>query len=101
MAHIVLGATPDELEVVLTRNASFFTTLITEDGTPWPVNIIIRLILGASEFDATIIGAEASFNIPKATVNQLIADRVKTAELFYIDGSNDIPWAVGVVNANG
>lgn len=101
MAHIVLGSTPEEIEVVLTRNADFFCTLITEDGTDWPAGVDIRLILGATSFDAVIVGDEASFSIQESEVNDLIDARVAKAKLMYIEGTSDICWGVGVVNSNG
>lgn len=101
MANIVLGAVPENLEVVLVRNADFFTTLITEDSTPWPVGVEIKLILDDNTFTATIVGAEASFGIDSVQVNTLIDARTRFAKLMYIDGPAEICWAIGEVISSG
>lgn len=103
MADIVLGARPKTVEVILTKDADFFTTLTKEDGTDWSAGTQIKLTIGSSSFDAIIDGPDAHFSIDSTIVNQLIAKRTHNilAKLFYINGLTEICWAVGAVNANG
>lgn len=105
MADIVLGARTKSLEVLLTKDADFFTTLETEDGSDWPVGAIIRLTLGSAVFEATLDGPNAHLSIDSDDVNEIISGRTRNilAKLFYIDNDTPSPicWAVGQVNANG
>ena len=101
MADIVLGSTPESLAVILTKDADFFTTLTTEDGSNWPVTAQIKLILGTYEAVATISGPDASISIDEVDVNTIITSRTTNAKLMYIDGTAKICWALGVVAADG
>jgi hypothetical protein len=98
---ITLGTVPENLTVVLTKDADFFTTLQNADGN-WSVTAEIKLIFSTGdEWDATISGEEATFNVDSTTVNTLLEARPIWVKLFYIDGTTEICWAKGEVSPNG
>lgn len=98
---LVLGSVPENLSVVLVKDADFFTTLQDEDG-PWPVTAEIKLVFSnGTTWDAVITGADAIFNVDSADVNTLIAARPPKVKLMYIDGPAEICWAIGQVETNG
>lgn len=98
---ITLGTVPENLTVVLTKDADFFTTLENADGD-WSVTAEIKLIFSTeTEWSATISGDEATFNENYTEVNTVLAAKPLWVKLFYIDGTTEICWAMGEVQPNG
>ena len=97
---ITLGTTPENLTVVLTKDADFFTVLENADGN-WSGTAQIELRFGDIVWSSTIAGADATFNIDADQVNDIITARIQRAKLFYIDGDTEICWALGDVEASG
>lgn len=99
---ISLGVKPDVLGVSLSTGADFNTTLHNSDGD-WSATASIQLRFGSdpaaliATWTATIVGADATFTIDKATVATVIAASDRTVQLWYVDGTDDVLWAIGSV----
>lgn len=95
---VVLGARPDSLAVRLTGGADFIATLTNQDGA-WAEGAVVRLVFAdeaETVWTATIVGADASFNVDKA-IADAIPDRTRV-ELLYTLGDVDQVWARGSVS---
>ena len=97
---ITLGSVPDNLRVVLTKGADFYTVLHnqTED---WPVGVQIELRIGGEVWEAAIAGPDATFSVDYLVVDALLATKHRRAALFYIDGDFETAWATGEVYVSG
>ncbi|VXC09174.1 hypothetical protein [Aeromicrobium sp. 9AM] len=94
---ITLGNQPDSLQVVLTRDADFVSTLTNSDGD-WSPTCTIELRIGDDTvWPATIVDNVASFDVDKVAVNDLLEDGATKVRLFYTDGAADLCWAKGSV----
>ena len=93
---VTLGYAPDDLTVVVSKDADFFCTLKNKEGN-WPPTASIELRFGSITWVASISGDLATFSVSETDVNLLIASRPSTAKLFYLDSSDDtdICWAKG------
>lgn len=115
MTDIKLGTTPDDLEVELARGADFVATLrnidpaTADDPTPtpvnWPAGSVVELQLGnaptLTTWTATINGADATFNVPAATVTTFLDTGQRDARLYHRrTGVPPVCWATGRVDAN-
>lgn len=99
--RITLGNETDQLEVVLTRDSDFVSTLTNKDGN-WSPTCTIEIRIGSGDdqivWPANIVDDIAAFDVDKAAVNILHDATVKLARLFYIDGTADLCWATGEVD---
>lgn len=97
---ITLGTVPENLTVVLTKDADFFTTLENADGN-WPSGATIQLIFeDGTIWDSVISGENATFSIDATEVNLIIDLKPRTVKLFYKEGTTEICWALGGVQAS-
>lgn len=107
MTAINLGAVPLSLKVNLTEGADFVQEIHTASGDPWPDGTEITLELYAQNgtlletWPATIDADYARWNVDKADVDALIADKPKRAALLYVNGTADATWARGSVSVRG
>lgn len=105
MAKIVLGGDVHELVVKLTEGADFFQQVEweQEDGTPvnFPAGSTLKILLGpvgapVATFDAVLATNVGTFDVDKADVSTVIADKPRRAILAYAEsGGADRVWAVG------
>lgn len=96
-----LGLTPLSMDVQLSADADFDTTIVNTDGD-WAVGEALELRFGdGTIWAATMAGDEAAFHADKAAVNTLIAVEPAYAALFCIDGTAEAQWANGTVTING
>lgn len=93
---ITLGTAPQKLNVLLTKDADFFTTLRSSDGD-WPGTARIELRLGSIVWEAEITGTDAVISVDFVEVNKVYSSPIQQAKLFYIDGTTDICWGLGKV----
>lgn len=97
---ITLGSVPENLSVVLSKDADFFTTLENADGA-WSVTAQIKLVFSnGTTWTATIAGINATFNVDYVQVNAVITAKPTWVKLFYVDGTTEICWAIGRVVPN-
>lgn len=95
-----LGASPENLSVILTQGADFNTTLHNSDGN-WSPTATIELRFGVdpenpiTTWSAVITDDDAVFAVDKAVVDVLLAETDKSVRLWYIDGTTDLCWAKG------
>lgn len=97
---LTLGSAPQQLTVVLIRDADFVAVLHNSAGD-WDAGVSIELRFGDTVWVATLAGADATFNVDKAAVNALVATKPRTARLFYVDGDVDLCWATGSASIRG
>lgn len=97
---ITLGSVPENLTVVLTKDADFFTTLQNADGD-WPIGAQVQLIFqDGTVWEAGISGPDAVFSIDSSQVNLIIDLKPRFVKLFYREGLTEICWALGGVQTN-
>jgi hypothetical protein len=99
---IPLGNDPEEIVVLLTRNADFNCVLESYDTNDaplsYPVGTTITLVFaGTVTWTANITTYQAKFSVDKNAVNSLIDTLGKNVQaiVFYTNGTDDIAWYVG------
>jgi hypothetical protein len=96
-----LGSVPRVLPLLLTEDFDFRSNVLTEDESAWPDGSVVTLVItrtgGTTTWTATIVGAEARFDIDKADVNTLIALTPTRYRLGYVNGSVDDALTIGPV----
>lgn len=96
---MVLGLRPGTLRVNLTTGADFICTLRLRNQD-WPVGTTLSLVFASGEsWSATISGADATFNVDKATADT-IDDRTAVS-LKYVNGTTDQTFEIGTVVRHG
>lgn len=99
---INLGADVQQITVVLADGADYVVTLVS--STPWPTGIAISLHLtdGTTGTDppvvwsATVVGTQATFNVPTAQVQPVIDAKLSIARLIYTpSGGGPLLWGRG------
>lgn len=95
---VTLGAIPDHLNVQLTTGADFIATLTNQAG-PWAEGAVVALVFATdpvTTWTATIVAADATFNVDKAVANTI--PHRTAVELNYTLGALDQVWARGSVS---
>lgn len=98
-----LGTKPDTLGVNLSAGADFNSTLHNTAGN-WSGTASIQLRFGddptalVATWTATVTGADAVFAVDKAVVATVLASSDHKVRLWYVDGTDDICWAIGSVS---
>ena len=108
---LTLGTEPDGLDVILIPGADFVETVetLTPDQSgpqPWPIGTVIRLVLGDSDeaqgiWDATVNVNIVSWAVEQTEVDRVIAARLRSARLWYINGTVSYPLAIGEISVYG
>lgn len=105
-----IGTKPERCPVNLARGGDFNAVLEAtgDEDAPvdYPAGTTIRLdILDKvggllDSWDATVAGSSATFDVDKADVDAVLDTKPfdgKTGRLYYINGADDVLWAVGPV----
>ncbi len=93
---VVLGRTPAPLQVLLIPGDPFVCSLTRDDGLSW--TDLPHIELGtAAAWVATGSGAVATFNIPSATVDAVIASAPTSGRLVARLTVGGLVWASGSV----
>lgn len=99
---VTLGLSPIEISVILTHGGDFVATLTADD--PWPVGTEVELRFSTSPtatpmvWPATVDGTSVSWDVPAATVQDVIDAAATTARLHYIESDGTVlVWGRGRV----
>lgn len=99
---INLGSDVQQITVILADDADYVVTLVASSA--WPTGIVIYLSLsdGADGNDtpvvwtATVVGTQATFNVPNAQVQPVIDAKLSIARLYYTPaGGGPLLWGYG------
>lgn len=99
---LILGNTPERLDVILVRDAPFVVQInATAGGVPvsWPLGTSVRLQVGGTVWIGTLSPGAIVFAQSAAEVNAVLDASDKSAELFIMRSDTRIPWARGRVVA--
>lgn len=96
---ISLGATPEPLNLTLTANSGFVSTITRSDMQNWPTVGFTAYIqfndVANTQWAATVSGSTLSWSIPESSVNTIIAAAPTNAILYYSTNGNPVVWASG------
>lgn len=102
MTTLLLGPDPGELALRLLRDADFDATLTLTDADgadlDFPDGDVVHLVIEAHDYPATMEGANATWHLDKADVNDLLDERVAAARVELRSGTATVPWFTGMVN---
>ncbi len=101
---INLGFVPIPLTVTLTAGGGFVSGLVAD--TPWPAGTQITLSFGdlttpvPIDWPATIVGVNASWDMPVTAVTAVLAAGFRHVHLFYTQPSGArLVWGWGTIHA--
>ena len=107
MATVDLTSEPAELTLNLTRDSDFVRALVPS-GEGFPTDAQIILDFGPhpeteqpQTWAAEVTAERAQWNVDKVMVNELIANKPRTAKLRYVHNQLDLLWAIGSVTIDG
>lgn len=96
---VKLGLTPEQLTVILTRDADFVAVMRRSDGTPWESGVELSLDFGtAGQWPATLTADKAEWQVDAAVVNTLLDARPRGVRLWYVNGTTKLLWASGSID---
>lgn len=95
---LTFGYTPQELRVVLSRGASFSSSLRRSDGEAWPAGLQLSLDFDGAVWPADLNGPVASWTRSADEVDAVLTAGPNTVRLWYVAGDRKLLWATGQVS---
>ena len=97
---VKLGVQPGTLELFIPRSGDFVCTLQRRDNVAWDLATLITLSIGETSpvtWTATLDGVFARFAVDEVAVAVVVANKPRTARLFYENGATRLLWLRGTV----
>jgi hypothetical protein len=96
---LALGYVPQNLTVVVSRGADFYSSMRRGDGAPWAADLTLTLDFGAVQWAATLAGPVATWQATAAQVQAMLDSNPAEVRLWHTSGDRTVLWARGQVSA--